>query len=142
MAVQTLTTTISMRHYIMTPNQLSRPQKPSYWQLVRALQDKIIKGTAKGENGYFLTARHIQDEFCVSPPTVQRAVGHLADLEILSHDNGKGWRISSRARDIILHHRRNLFKEELSHILREANLLELTNEDLDTMIEDYYRNPQ
>jgi len=85
-------------------------QKPTgamVWQLVRALQDKIIRESATAEKGTFMLTRHIMDEFSVSHMTVQRAVGHLVDLEVLSYESGYGYKLHPRAKEAILFHRAN-----------------------------------
>ena len=110
-------------------------EKPVFMQLMDVIEDAII--TLKYAAGdLIMSSNTICKLYKVNPATAMRALSLLSADGILEKDRGIGMRVASDAVQIIKNRRKdNLVQVMLSEIVKEAEKLGITNNELVSMLE-------
>lgn len=116
-------------------SNLLNEKKPIYEQIRDWLADQIIDETLV-EDDKVPSTNEIVTYFKVNHITVSKGVSELVEEGVLYKKRGVGMFVAEGARDKLLEARRNGFVEEyLKPMLEEARKLDLTEEDIQTMID-------
>lgn len=116
-------------------SNLLNEKKPIYEQIRDWLADQIIDETLV-EDDKVPSTNEIVTFFKVNHITVSKGVTELVENGVLYKKRGVGMFVAEGARDKLLEARRDGFVEEyLKPMLEEAKKLELTEEDIQTMID-------
>lgn len=116
-------------------SNLLNEKKPIYEQIRDWLADQIIDETL-GEDDKVPSTNEIVTFFKVNHITVSKGVTELVENGVLYKKRGVGMFVAEGARDKLLEARRDGFVEEyLKPMLEEAKKLDLTEEDIQTMID-------
>ena len=116
-------------------SNLLNEKKPIYEQIRDWLADQIIDETLV-EDDKVPSTNEIVTFFKVNHITVSKGVTELVENGVLYKKRGVGMFVAERARDKLLEARRDGFVEEyLKPMLEEAKKLDLTEEDIQTMID-------
>lgn len=109
-------------------------KQPIFQQVANIIEDDILNGTYR-EDEQVLSVAQFSQLFQINPATVVKGIGLLVNEGILYKKRGLGMYVSADAKQKIQSQRRDRFyKELLSNLLREADKLELTNDDIMNMI--------
>lgn len=109
-------------------------KQPIFQQVARIIEDDILNGTYR-EDEQILSVAQFSQVFQINPATVVKGIGLLVNEGILYKKRGLGMYVSTDAKQKIQHQRRDRFyKELLTHLLSEADKLELTTEEIIIMI--------
>ncbi|MDO5360496.1 MAG: GntR family transcriptional regulator [Jeotgalicoccus sp.] len=121
-------------------SNLLNEKKPIYEQIRDWLADQIIDETLV-EDDKVPSTNEIVTFFKVNHITVSKGVTELVENGVLYKKRGVGMFVAEGARDKLLEARRDGFVEEyLKPMLEEAKKLDLTEEDIQTMIDVNRRN--
>ena len=116
-------------------SNLLNEKKPIYEQIRDWLADQIIDETLV-EGDKVPSTNEIVTFFKVNHITVSKGVTELVEEGVLYKKRGVGMFVAEGARDKLLEARRDGFVEEyLKPMLEEAKKLDLTEEDIQTMID-------
>ena len=116
-------------------SNLLNEKKPIYEQIRDWLADQIIDETLV-EDDKVPSTNEIVTFFKVNHITVSKGVTELVEEGVLYKKRGVGMFVAEGARDKLLEARRDGFVEEyLKPMLEEAKKLDLTEEDIQTMID-------
>ena len=116
-------------------SNLLNEKKPIYEQIRDWLADQIIDETLV-EDDKVPSTNEIVTYFKVNHITVSKGVSELVEEGVLYKKRGVGMFVAEGARDKLLEARRDGFVEEyLKPMLEEAKKLDLTEEDIQTMID-------
>ncbi|HBV23472.1 MAG TPA: GntR family transcriptional regulator [Jeotgalicoccus sp.] len=116
-------------------SNLLNEKKPIYAQIRDWLADQIIDETLV-EDDKVPSTNEIVTFFKVNHITVSKGVTELVENGVLYKKRGVGMFVAEGARDKLLEARRDGFVEEyLKPMLEEAKKLDLTEEDIQTMID-------
>ncbi|WP_026858936.1 GntR family transcriptional regulator [Jeotgalicoccus psychrophilus] len=116
-------------------SNLLNEKKPIYEQIRDWLADQIIDETLV-EDDKVPSTNEIVTFFKVNHITVSKGVTELVENGVLYKKRGVGMFVAEGARDKLLEARRDGFVEEyLKPMLEEAKKLDLTEEDIQTMID-------
>lgn len=109
-------------------------KQPIFQQVAHIIEDDILNGTFRVDEQILSVAQFAQ-LFQINPATVVKGIALLVNEGILYKKRGLGMYVSAEAKQKIQNQRRDRFyKEMLSNLLDEADKLELTTEDIITMI--------
>ena len=113
-------------------------EKPIFQQLAEEVEDNILKGIFEEETQIPSTTE-ISIKFKINPATANRGVNLLVDEGILYKKRGIGMFVATGAREKIISKRRAAFYENyVLPLLLESNNLNLTKDEIITMIERGY----
>lgn len=116
-------------------SNLLNEKKPIYEQIRDWLADQIIDETLV-EDDKVPSTNEIVTFFKVNHITVSKGVTELVENGVLYKKRGVGMFVAEGARSKLLEARRDGFVEEyLKPMLEEAKKLDLTEEDIQTMID-------
>lgn len=116
-------------------SNLLNEKKPIYEQIRDWLADQIIDETLV-EDDKVPSTNEIVTFFKVNHITVSKGVTELVENGVLYKKRGVGMFVAEGARDKLLEARRDGFVEEyLKPMLEEAKKLDLTEDDIQTMID-------
>ena len=116
-------------------SNLLNEKKPIYEQIRDWLADQIIDETL-AEHDKVPSTNEIVTYFKVNHITVSKGVTELVENGVLYKKRGVGMFVAEGARDKLLEARRDGFVEEyLKPMLEEAKKVDLTEEDIQTMID-------
>ena len=110
--------------------------KPIYIQIAEMIENDILLENLKEENQAPST-NEFSKVYGINPATARKGLNLLVDERILYKKRGLGMFVEKNARKKVLKKRQNLFlNERLPEIIREANRLEISREE----ILDYINN--
>ncbi|OPH58201.1 GntR family transcriptional regulator [Paenibacillus ferrarius] len=114
-------------------------KQPIFQQVANIIEDDILNGTYR-EDEQILSVAQFSQLFQINPATVVKGISLLVNEGILYKKRGLGMYVSTDAKQKIKNQRRDRFyKELLSHLLDEADKLDLTTEDIINMIKQLRR---
>ncbi|MCL2587200.1 MAG: GntR family transcriptional regulator [Firmicutes bacterium] len=118
----------------MTYNQKNYHGGPSLvWQIVRELEDAILRYELT-EGDFIYPIKKIMMRFDTSDKTAHRVVDILQTREILTKIPGKGLLLNHGTREAIKWHRKQDLKQEFKRLFKEADLLEIPDDEFEEMI--------
>lgn len=111
--------------------------KSIYIQIAEAIENEILLGNLK-EGDQAPSTNQFARVYQINPATAGKGLNILVEEEILYKRRGLGMFIAEGARDKILKKRQAAFlKESIPNLIREAERLEITIEDIMEIIKDY-----
>lgn len=111
--------------------------KSIYIQIAEAIENEILLGNLK-EGDQAPSTNQFARVYQINPATAGKGLNILVEEEILYKRRGLGMFIAEGARDKILKKRQEAFlKESIPNLIREAERLEITIEDIMDIIKDY-----
>lgn len=114
---------------------------PIFQQLAAKIADDIVAGTYPEE-----TAVPSATDFAVfhqmNPATASKGVNMLVELGVLCKRRGIGMFVATGAREVLLTQRRDEFRTQyLQPLLHEAAVLDITANQLHSMIDEEEQDP-
>jgi DNA-binding transcriptional regulator YhcF (GntR family) len=107
---------------------------PIFQQAADIIEDDILKGTFQ-ENDQILSVAQFSQLFQINPATVVKGISLLVNEGILYKKRGLGMYVAADARQKILVKRKERFsKELLLELVKEADKLTLSTEEIMSMI--------
>ncbi len=117
-------------------------EKPIYLQIAEKIEDAVLSGAFE-EDGQIPSTTEFSVNYKINPATALKGVSLLVDGGILYKKRGLGMFVSPGAKEIILSKRKNDFFESFVRtLLSEAKKLNLSKEEILTMIERGYGDEQ
>lgn len=117
----------------------SESMKPIYVQIAEWLETEILSGSIKADEKVY-SQYQLAEMLNINPATAAKGLNILADENILYKKRGLGMFVSSEARKIIAAKRRNqTLKSLVAELVREAEHLQVTEEELIAMIQEAKR---
>lgn len=111
--------------------------KSIYIQIAELIENEILLGNLKEEDQAPSTNQFAK-VYNINPATARKGLNILVDEDILYKKRGMGMFVAPDARKIILKKRQNtFFKDILPEIIIEANRLEISRDDIISVIKDF-----
>ncbi len=111
-------------------------EKPIYLQIAEKIEDAILSG-AFAEDGQIPSTTEFSVNYKINPATALKGVSLLADSGILYKKRGLGMFVSPGAKKAILENRKkDFFESYVRTLLNEAKKLNLSKDEILTMIEE------
>lgn len=107
--------------------------KPIYIQISEWLEAEILSGGIAADERIY-SQYQLAEMFNINPATAAKGLNILAEEGILYKKRGLGMFVSARAGPIIRKKRRELVFERLQELVREAELLGITESELSDLI--------
>ena len=107
--------------------------KPIYLQLAGWLEAEILSGTMAADERIY-SQYQLAEMFNINPATAAKGLNILAEEGILYKKRGLGMFVSAEAGPIIRKKRREQVLPRLLELIREAELLDITESELIAMI--------
>lgn len=107
--------------------------KPIYLQLAGWLETEILSGTMAADERIY-SQYQLAEMFNINPATAAKGLNILAEEGILYKKRGLGMFVSAEAGPIIRKKRREQVLPRLLELIREAELLDITESELIAMI--------
>lgn len=121
-------------------NVNSNIEKPIFIQIAEQLEDKIFTGVFPEET-QIPSTNEISALLSVNPHTVLKGMNILVDEEIIYKKRGLGMFVTAGAVEKIRRKRQSRFYEQyIAALLEEAKKLQMSKEDVISLIERGYRN--
>ena len=121
-------------------NVNSSIEKPIFIQIAEQLEDKIFTGVFPEET-QIPSTNEISALLSVNPHTVLKGMNILVDEEIIYKKRGLGMFVMSSAVEKIRQKRQSRFYEQyIAALIEEATKLQMTKEDIISLIERGYQN--
>jgi len=113
--------------------------KPVYLQIAEVIEDDIIYGKLiEGEQSY--SQLMIAKELNVNPATAAKGINILVQKGILEKQRGLSMIVAQGALEMILKERKNEnFMALVEHLVREAEKIKLSEQDVIRIIQKYYQ---
>ncbi|SDC08524.1 GntR family transcriptional regulator [Shouchella lonarensis] len=109
-------------------------KKPIFLQVKEMIADAIIDGSLQ-EEAQAPSTNQLALHYKINPATILKGINQLVDDGILYKKRGIGMFVTSGAREKLLLHRRRLFKEEhVANLMKEAEKLDLSIDDIHDMM--------
>lgn len=110
-------------------------KQPIYLQIKEMIEDSIIKGTMKaGER--VPSTNELAKFYSINPATARQGMNELVQENILKIKRGVGMFVTEDAKELLLSKRRMTFyKQYVSPLISEAEKLQISKEQLISMIE-------
>jgi GntR family transcriptional regulator len=117
----------------------SDSMKPIYVQIAEWLETEILSESIKADEKVY-SQYQLAEMLNINPATAAKGLNILADENILYKKRGLGMFVSADAKKIITVKRRNqTLKSLVAELVREAEHLQVTEEELITMIQEAKR---
>lgn len=111
-----------------------KTDKPIYLQLAEEIRNSILKGNLK-EGEFIPSVRKLSAQFELNPNTVMNSIKILVDENILEKKRGMGMQIKNGALEkLVLAKKQKFFQTDLSNLVKEADLLGISIEEIKTKI--------
>ncbi len=111
--------------------------KPIYLQIAEGIEDDILNGILAGDEQAY-SQYQISKQFNVNPATAAKGINLLVSEGILYKKRGLGMHVSVDAKGMIQEKRKKVFLTSiLKELIIEARKLNIGNEELKKMIDDY-----
>ena len=121
-------------------NVNSSKEKPIFIQIAEQLEDRIFTGVFPEET-QIPSTNEISALLSVNPHTVLKGMNILVDEEIIYKKRGLGMFVMSGAVEKIRQKRQSRFYEQyIAALIEEATKLQMTKEDIISLIERGYQN--
>lgn len=121
-------------------NVNSSIEKPIFIQIAEQLEDRIFTGVFPEET-QIPSTNEISALLSVNPHTVLKGMNILVDEEIIYKKRGLGMFVMSGAVEKIRQKRQSRFYEQyIAALIEEATKLQMTKEDIISLIERGYQN--
>ncbi|USQ75112.1 GntR family transcriptional regulator [Ornithinimicrobium cryptoxanthini] len=105
-------------------------REPIYHQIAEAIRGEILSGALEEEDQVMSTTQYATT-YRINPATAAKAFAQLVDEEVLYKRRGVGMFVAPGAATRLRSARRSaFFTERLDPVIREADLLGLTTDDL------------
>ncbi|MEH7883972.1 GntR family transcriptional regulator [Bacillus sp. JJ1609] len=118
----------------------SDSMKPIYIQIAEWLEKEILSGSIKMDEKVY-SQYQLAEMLNINPATAAKGLNILADESILYKKRGLGMFVSAEAKQIITVKRRNrTLKSLVAELVREAEHLQVTEEELIAMIQEARRD--
>ncbi len=109
-------------------------KQPIFQQVSEMIENDILKNLYQ-EGDQIISTTQIAKTFQINPATAVKGINLLVDQGILFKKRGVGMFVKTGAREKILTKRRkNFYEDFIIRLLDEAKKLELSNEDIVTLI--------
>jgi DNA-binding transcriptional regulator YhcF (GntR family) len=116
------------------------PQTPLFLSIAQWLEDTILAGIF-GEGSQVPSITEISVQYNINPATALKGVSLLVESGLLYKKRGMGMFVAAGARAKLLARRQQQFFDDyIEPLIREAERLQLSSEDLREMIERGYDN--
>lgn len=116
-------------------NLNTESMKPIYVQIAEWLEGEILNENIKEEERIY-SQYQLADMFTINPATAAKGLNILADEKIVYKKRGLGMFVSLNAKQFILTKRREQsLRIMIKELVLEANRLEVSESELNTMIE-------
>jgi len=110
--------------------------KPIYIQVREQIEDQIINKQLKADDQAPST-NQLVNFYKINHATVSKGINQLVEEEILYKKRGIGMFVAEGAREKLLKNRRKSFVEDyIVTLVQEAESLEITNEEILTLIKN------
>ncbi|RSD26809.1 GntR family transcriptional regulator [Mesobacillus subterraneus] len=117
----------------------SESMKPIYVQIAEWLETEILGESIKSDEKVY-SQYQLAEMLNINPATAAKGLNILADENILYKKRGLGMFVSAEAKKIIAVKRRNqTLKSLVAELVREAEHLKVTEEELIAMIQEAKR---
>jgi GntR family transcriptional regulator len=117
----------------------SDSMKPIYVQIAEWLETEILSESIKMDEKVY-SQYQLAEMLNINPATAAKGLNILADENILYKKRGLGMFVSAEAKEIITEKRRNqTLKSLVAELVREAEHLQVTEEELIEMIQEAKR---
>ena len=114
--------------------------KPVYLQIAEAVEDDIISGRLV-EGGSAYSQLILSRELHVNPATAAKGINVLVAKGILEKQRGASMMVAQGALERLIKERReNIFREILTNLISEAQKLKLSEGEVISEIQKYYKN--
>ncbi|MGV2940411.1 GntR family transcriptional regulator [Mesobacillus sp. LC4] len=118
----------------------SDSMKPIYVQIAEWLETEILSESIKRDEKVF-SQYQLAEMLNINPATAAKGLNILADENIVYKKRGLGMFVSEDAKKIIMAKRRNqTLKSLVAELVREAEHLKVTEEELMQMIQEAKRD--
>jgi GntR family transcriptional regulator len=118
----------------------SDSMKPIYIQIAEWLETEILSESIKKDEKVY-SQYQLAEMLNINPATAAKGLNILADENIVYKKRGLGMFVSEDAKKIIMAKRRNqTLKSLVAELVREAEHLQLTEEELIEMIQEAKRD--
>ena len=115
-------------------NGILNDQTLIYEQIAQLIEDGILNGEY-GEDGQVPSTNELAHVFGINPATAAKGINRLVEEGLLYKKRGIGMFVADGAENVLRKKRREAFvSEEIKKILRDANKLGLTKEELLTLL--------
>lgn len=109
--------------------------KPIYVQIAEWLETEIINENI-GEHEKMYSQYQLADKFNVNPATAAKGLTLLLEADILYKKRGLGMFVNEQAKEKIIEKRKNEnLKSIINNLVREAEYLKVSNEEIFKLIE-------
>lgn len=109
--------------------------KPIYLQVSEWLETEILSGNLTADEKIY-SQYQLAEMFNINPATAARGLNILADENILYKKRGLGMFVSHEAIEIIRRKRRELVLERLLELVKEAEVLKISETELIAMFKN------
>lgn len=109
--------------------------KPIYLQVSEWLETEILSGNLTADEKIY-SQYQLAEMFNINPATAARGLNILADENILYKKRGLGMFVSHEAIEIIRRKRRELVLERLLELVKEAEILKISETELIAMFKN------
>ncbi|MCM3574623.1 GntR family transcriptional regulator [Mesobacillus subterraneus] len=118
----------------------SDSMKPIYVQIAEWLETEILSGNIKRDEKVY-SQYQLAEMLNINPATAAKGLNILADENIVYKKRGLGMFVSEDAKKMIMAKRRNqTLKSLVAELVREAEHLQVTEEELIEMIQEAKRD--
>lgn len=116
--------------------------KPIYIQIAEAIEDDIITGKLnEGEQAY--SQLIISKELNINPATAAKGINLLVQKGILEKQRGLSMLVTEGAKTKLIEEKReNAFMSMANELVNEARKIELSEEQIMTIIKELYSNSE
>lgn len=114
-----------------------RDDVPIYFQIADYIKDAVLSGVFKDEE-QIPSTNEISLNYKINPATVRKGFNILVDEGIIYKKRGMGMFVVEGAREIIMEKRKeDFYKEFISKLMEEAKKLNISGNEIITMISKY-----
>ena len=114
------------------------PQKPLFLCIAEWLEDAILAGVY-AEESQVPSITEVSLAYNINPATALKGINLLVEAGLLYKKRGLGMFVSQGAREKLLAGRRQQFFDDyIEPLIKEAHRLEISLQDLQTMIQEGY----
>lgn len=105
-------------------------REPIYLQIAAQIRDEVLTGVL-GEEDQVMSTTQYATTYRINPATAAKAFAELVAEGVLYKRRGLGMFVATGARERLrAEHRQRFFADELDPVLRRAEILGLTREEL------------
>lgn len=109
--------------------------KSIFLQIADTITEKVLRDEYQSGNK-IPSVRELAAEVGVNPNTIMRTYSELQTMNIIENKRGIGYYVKAEAKEIILQNKREeFFKDLLPVFLKQAKVLGITKNELDTHLD-------